>query len=737
MPIMEPEALAKLAMVGSASSLEQEWMNLLATDGLGPNDLLPYTSVLEALSQGGRAPQAESLAWAAIEAIAERDVDAATLTVAGRFLVAVGQGDELRRQVAELYRRVHGRRPSLDRLLAEAGLEGGRPPRRAIRTLEVCLPLSEGDYLAERHDEGAARVERIDTNDWTFQIATPEGSESFSAVALADRYRPAEPDDFRVLRVFQRDELLRALREDPVRVIENLCRRHGGSMGSQTLEQLLVPELFDEETWKGWWSRARTALRKAPQVRLEGRSPYTITYLSSRSAREDTVREGFDAVHDPLRKLALMQSYVTECRQSGLDPDPELLRHCVQALVRIADRRSPRSGSDALLLQLIASQAGEIAQIPEVAEGALRILRGTSKPDTILPWLETIGDDTLIVQACRLLIAARPADWRDLAVEMFPRLQAAACSYFADRLRESGAGRSEFQPIVERIVSDPQNHFDALLWLYDGPRNESDISEVPLSTLLTRVVKALDDCRRDDTVPKETARRVSLRARSVLSARRYEQFQRCLAEIDGSVATVLRMQIRRLDNIGRSVPEDMLRLLSERFPVRDTQPAVPVWAREDILLVTNDGLRRKQEEVDYHVNVRMKENARAIGEAAAHGDLSENSEYKFALEERDLLRARLAQMNSELVLARIIEPNDVPTDQVGVGTHLVLRRVHDDHPLELTLLGPWEADLDSGRLNYRAPLARRLMGRRPGDEVELELPGAEGTYRIIALSSGL
>lgn len=203
------------------------------------------------------------------------------------------------------------------------------------------------------------------------------------------------------------------------------------------------------------------------------------------------------------------------------------------------------------------------------------------------------------------------------------------------------------------------------------------------------------------------------------------------------MASALRTQIRQLDNLGRAVREDLSNRLSRRFPPTEAAPTLQPWEQEDVVYVTEAGLVRKQEEIDHHVNVKMKENARAIGLAAEHGDLSENSEYKFALEERDLLRARLAQMNAEMAAARVLTPDHVPTDHVGIGSKVILKRATDDERYEMSLLGPWEADVASGVFNYRTPVAGKVLGKRIGDIVEFEHTGAVGTYEIVALQNAL
>jgi transcription elongation factor GreA len=156
-----------------------------------------------------------------------------------------------------------------------------------------------------------------------------------------------------------------------------------------------------------------------------------------------------------------------------------------------------------------------------------------------------------------------------------------------------------------------------------------------------------------------------------------------------------------------------------------------------VLYVTEGGLKAKEAEIRELVNVKMKENATAIGRAAERGDLSENSEYRFALEERDLLRARLAQMNQQREVARVLTPDEVPTDHVGIGSRVTLRHNQTGQVREVRVLSPWEADAEKNILNYKAPLAQSLMGARCGDTVELTFTGAPGIYTVESLGNAL
>ncbi|MGE0481732.1 MAG: GreA/GreB family elongation factor [Phycisphaerae bacterium] len=119
------------------------------------------------------------------------------------------------------------------------------------------------------------------------------------------------------------------------------------------------------------------------------------------------------------------------------------------------------------------------------------------------------------------------------------------------------------------------------------------------------------------------------------------------------------------------------------------------------------------------------------------GDLSENSEYKFALEERDLLRARLAQMNNDLSRARELHFHDVPKDHVGIGSHVTAREIATGETRSMTFLGPFDTDVERSVYNYLAPFSQKFMGARLGDHVKVTLDGRDAELEVVAIENGL
>lgn len=726
--------LAQLLAEGNTNKFETAWMAMLeATDA--PADRVASSAAhLVELIQIGRRELAETLAWAGVEAASARFEPPHAVKVAGAMLVAIGDSENLRKQVSELYRKTYGERDGFEALLKEAGLPVGRPVRRAVRTLEVCLTLSEGDFLNSRDEPLSARVDRIDRDAWQFTITTPDGEETLGAVHLADRFQPVAASDFQVLKHFGRDHLLRRLQDDPVSVIIELCRLRGHKIDSDALHDLLVPDLLSESEWKKWWTQARTAIKAVPHVEIEGRSPYVITFVDRPITFEDILQREFNRRNDVAAQLAAVEQYLRDCAAAGQPPSPAALETCYKALIARAGRISRDQLALAAVAWASAARVGDATGASDARKGLIDLLRGATNLRTIV---DAMPSEALLEIVCECLPTARPETWTKDLLTILPALPHSACDPAVVRLLEAGCTLADIKPVVQKILNAPVSCFEALLWLWDGPREEELSQEAAPITILTRILRALNESRSETTVPKETAKRMATRARSVLALRKYERFVSCLEPIEAGMASAIKTQINQLDSLGRAVKEDLLGLILDKFPTYDTQRKTPSWAREDILFVTQRGMARKQDEINHHVNVKMKENAKAIGAAAEKGDLSENSEYKFALEERDLLQARLLQMNSEMAIARPIVPEDVPTDEIGVGTHAVFKRVSDGDRYELTFLGPWDADPQLGILNYKSPLGQQLMGKRVGETIQFDHSGISGLYEIAELHNGL
>lgn len=119
----------------------------------------------------------------------------------------------------------------------------------------------------------------------------------------------------------------------------------------------------------------------------------------------------------------------------------------------------------------------------------------------------------------------------------------------------------------------------------------------------------------------------------------------------------------------------------------------------------------------------------AIEEARAHGDLSENAEYHAAKEQQGHIETRITELESKLSRADIIDPKALAGDRIMFGATVTLID-EDDETVVYQIVGADDSDVKSGKISYQSPIARALIGRRLGDEVEVRTPGGERYYDV-------
>ena len=155
------------------------------------------------------------------------------------------------------------------------------------------------------------------------------------------------------------------------------------------------------------------------------------------------------------------------------------------------------------------------------------------------------------------------------------------------------------------------------------------------------------------------------------------------------------------------------------------------------VVVTHEGYKKLEQELDSLRTVKRKEVAEKIKVARGYGDLSENAEYDAAKEEQAIVEARIADLEATLKVARIIDDDDLSAGTVSIGMRVrILAEGYDeDEAEEYDITGSTEADMDMNRISDESPVGAALVGHKAGDEVEVTLPnGNIIDYKILSVA---
>ena len=147
--------------------------------------------------------------------------------------------------------------------------------------------------------------------------------------------------------------------------------------------------------------------------------------------------------------------------------------------------------------------------------------------------------------------------------------------------------------------------------------------------------------------------------------------------------------------------------------------------------ITSQGLGKLKKELEELKNIRRPKIVEAIAEARGHGDLKENAEYHAAKEEQAQNETRIMELEDLLSKAEVIDPSKLSGEDIKFGAKVILIDLDTDEEAKYQIVGDVESDFKEKKISISSPIAKALIGKSIGDEVEVNTPGGGKSYEII------
>lgn len=149
--------------------------------------------------------------------------------------------------------------------------------------------------------------------------------------------------------------------------------------------------------------------------------------------------------------------------------------------------------------------------------------------------------------------------------------------------------------------------------------------------------------------------------------------------------------------------------------------------------ITREGYEALKKELEHIQKIERPRNIKAIEEARAHGDITENAEFEAAKNRQAFIEGRLSELGYKLSRADIIDPQKLPKDRAVFASSVLLENADTGEHVVYQLVGPDEADIEEGRISVSSPLGKAIIGKKPGDEIVLIAPGGKRFYELIEI----
>lgn len=152
---------------------------------------------------------------------------------------------------------------------------------------------------------------------------------------------------------------------------------------------------------------------------------------------------------------------------------------------------------------------------------------------------------------------------------------------------------------------------------------------------------------------------------------------------------------------------------------------------EKEVILTLDGLKKLEQELELHKTIKRREVAQRIKEAIEFGDISENSEYEDAKNEQAMIEGRIITLEKMLRNARVIDEGEIHTDVVSIGSTVLLKDMEEDEDFLYTIVGSAEADPSKNKISNESPVGKALLGEKVGSVIEVTVPAGKLKYQIV------
>jgi transcription elongation GreA/GreB family factor len=667
---------------GDLESVESAWLERVTE---APADLDWFVGVARHLSGAGHGDAARTLLEMLDDELHGRELHRERLDLlrsAGELAVAKTRFHDA---VLDRLRALWGSHASFEHALETFGLRRtGRDAAevwdRVVR-LESVLRFTPGAIVwVEGH--GAGRVGEVNLDLEGFKIELHERGDLRVGFRAAGKLLALlGPEHFAVDKM-EHPERLRDLA--PPALLERILSSFDRAVTAAEIKTA-VEGLVPAERWTSWW----TSARRHPQVVASTEVRNAYVWAGSSEEATSALWRRFDTAA-PTAQIELLRKADAQ--------DAALRQRMVDRLRESARAAAVADPSLAFELALALERFGK-----DPALDPAELVASATHPDRLLQ-----GMTAKAVRARAYEIAReRRADWvlvytAALTSESDPGLQTQLAAAIGEQ------EPATLQRVVERTLGQPGDAPALFTWIVERAGADEALRQSPLR-LWKRILQAL---ARDELQP--------FRKRLVALAESGGTLPRLLPHLAETEAAEALESLRRSTGLTldrRRALEDAVLL---RFPaLRETEE--PLYALEE-------SIRAKREELRALLEEEIPRNRRAIEEARALGDLRENFEYKAARQRHEYLSARAESLSNQLARSKAIDLGRLDLSRVGIGTAARLQS-DDGDQRSLVLLGPWESAPESGVLSYESEVGQLLLGRRPGDEVDL---GGK-LYRVVAI----
>jgi transcription elongation factor GreA-like protein/transcription elongation GreA/GreB family factor len=576
--------------------------------------------------------------------------------------------------------------------------------QNALTNFEILTHMKKGNFFLHTGGWGVGEVVDVSMlrEQITLEFDYVAGQKELSFFNAFKTLLVIPKDHFLARRFGDADNFERFAKENPVETVRMILRDLGPKT-AQEIKDEICDLIIPEKDWARWWQMTRMKLKKDTFIQVPESLKDNFVLRAAEVSHEERLEEALRSQPDVATLIEMIYSFLRDFPQSI--KNEEFKTFLKKQLTDVLSH-TEITASQELQLLFTLQDLGH-----EKAKNLTDLVAKLSDVERIMSQIH------ILAYKKRLLVELKKArsDWATIYVSLLYNIdQNTLRDYILEALLEDKK-EALVAAKIEELIDKPTLSPATFVWYFQKvmahakyPYADQEGWNRCLEAFFTLLYKIEGNIEERDLVKKML---------QFLTTGRFANLRRIF---QGASLEVVK-EVLLLCTKCQSLSDHDIKILHSLAEV--VHPSLASLRKkggeepeEEIVWTTQEGYQKIKARIEQIATIETVENAKEIEVARSHGDLRENSEYKFALEKRSRLQGELRFLSDQIKGMRVLTKVDIDTNQISVGTVVSLKNPKGE-TTTYTLLGPWDADPDRNVLSFQSKLAQTLLGQMKGATV--------------------
>ena len=532
------------------------------------------------------------------------------------------------------------------------------------------------------------------------------------------------PKHLLVRKQTETEKIEKLITEAPAELIVQALQTYPNHATTAIDLEITLQQVVGADNFKKWWAGAKKAIARDPRIVIPAKKTECYILRDVPVAAEDEIEDDFNATRSARRRIALAEellSTLSSAKNSKKDVSA-VLKAVAEVIQNSNQLDTAQKLYGAHIRDSLAKHAGVDPATFTPTQASL--VANTRDLGAIAEKIPVQFQDKFL----ELVKETHPADYRDLVFNLLKNSQGKFTTECINFLVENDHSDA-LAAVLKRWQIEQNLRAPVLLWIIKN-RHSKKFAKLLNDLIAPRLMSSIFYAIDYEALQSSSSKRIPLA--EILSDDR-ELISDLLMEADPETARDLASALLLNQGFEDLTKKSLLARFIKIFPAIQTLVDSDAESHEEQLIVSRESHERKQQEYETLKSKKIPENSKAIAAAREHGDLKENSEYKMAKQDQQVLMAQKTLLEKELAHARITDFTEATSEQVSVGSIVEVKN-RDGKPATYTILGAWDSIPEKNIIAYKTPLGLALLSKKVGDTVKVKIGNTEDTYTVTAIS---